>query len=389
MGQRGLRLTRSGSVARFAIAAIVAASVIVVHASAVSASGWATVGSPNRGSGDGLQAVSCTSSINCMAVGSYATGLGFDRTLVESWNGSTWTIASSRNQGTGENVLDGVSCTSATRCVAVGWYISASNGLQTLAERWNGSAWSITASPNMSAGVGALDRLNAVSCTSASSCVAVGDYWNATGGYQTLVESWNGGTWTIVASPDQGNTYNLLDGVSCTSSTSCVAVGWYLPNAAQTLIESWNGSAWTVVASPNQGTGSELSAVSCTSSTRCVAVGWYYWNATQTLVESWNGSTWTVTASPNQGAVSEFSDVSCTSSTRCVAVGDYYIGSSPNHTLVETWNGSAWTVVASPNKGSGSNDLTGVSCTSSTRCVAVGAWSAPAASQTLVETGPA
>src|SRR5450631_1805363 len=136
MGQRGLRLTRSGSVARFAIAAIVAASVIVVHASAVSASGWATVGSPNRGSGDGLQAVSCTSSINCMAVGSYATGLGFDRTLVESWNGSTWTIAASRNQGTGENVLDGVSCTSATRCVAVGDYWNATGGYQTLVESW-------------------------------------------------------------------------------------------------------------------------------------------------------------------------------------------------------------------------------------------------------------
>jgi hypothetical protein len=388
MRQRRLGLTRSGSVARFAVAAIVAASVIVVHAGAVSASGWATVGSPNRGGGDGLQAVSCTSSINCTAVGSYATGLGFDRTLVENWNGSTWTIVSSRNQGTGENVLDGVSCISSTRCVAVGWYTVAPNGgVQTLVERWNGSAWSITASPNMSSGVGAYDRLSAVSCTSRTSCTAVGDYIN-TSTYQTLVESWDGLTWTIVASPNEGENYDHLNGVSCTSLTSCVAVGRYFQNGDQTLVESWNGSTWTIVASPNQGP-SHLTSVSCTNSTTCVAVGG---SSNGTLVESWNGSAWTTVTSPNGGSLyNDLAAVSCTSSTTCVAVGDYYTSSLPNQTLVEAWNGSAWALVASPNEGSGPNELTGVSCARSTPCIAVGAWSmpTPAPSHTLVETGAA
>jgi hypothetical protein len=394
MRGRRSRPTYATGFACLAVAGMATAALLAPPASAAPASSWTTVSSPSRGIQSSLQAVSCTSSTSCVAVGSYATGLGYDRTLVENWNGSTWTIVSSRNQGTGGNVLDGVSCTSSTRCVAVGSYISASNGLQTLAERWNGSAWSITASPNMTAGVSAFDGLNAVSCTSPTSCVAVGDYYyTATGEYQTLVESWNGLTWTIVSSPNQSNTYNLLDGVSCTSSTSCVAVGSYQPND-QTLIESWNGSTWSIVASPNQGTESDLSAVSCTSSTRCVAVGRYsYSSATQTLVESWNGSTWTVVASPDHSGYNTLSAVSCISSTSCVAVGWYYINPpSPNQTLVETWNGTAWTIVASPNKGTQSNDLNGgVSCTSSTRCVAVG-WYRNATGgyhQTLIEAGPA
>ena len=107
---------------------------------------------------------------------------------------------------------------------------------------------------------------DAVSCTSPTSCVAVGS----------------------------GSTYQL-NGVSCISSTSCVAVGYSIV-ANETAIESWNGTAWSVVPSPNlSGSLSQLRSVSCSSSNRCIAVGSYY-NRTdttvlnQTLIESWNGT---------------------------------------------------------------------------------------------------
>ena len=71
-----------------------------------------------------------------------------------------------------------------------------------------------------------------------------------------------------------------LYGVSCTSATSCVAVG----SAAQygshseilrTLVESWNGTTWAVTPSPNKPGPQDLSslaAVSCTAD-HCAAVG--------------------------------------------------------------------------------------------------------------------
>ena len=122
-----------------------------------------------------------------------------------------------------------------------------------------------------------------------------------------------------------------------------------------------------------------------------MAVGAYSSGAVQqTLVEGWNGSTWAVIASPNQGTSSNaLSGVSCTSSTSCVAVGFSFNTPSTYQTLVETWNGSTWSIVASPNQGTDSNLLIGVACSSSTSCTGVGAYTSAGTSQTLVETGPA
>ena len=96
-----------------------------------------------------------------------------------------------------------------------------------------------------------------------------------------MVEGWNGTAWSTVPSPDpsiDGNPspVNVLTGVSCASSTDCVAVGYVLNGPGDdelTLIESWNGSAWNVTPSPNDEASDSLSKVSCVSSRRCTAVG--------------------------------------------------------------------------------------------------------------------
>jgi hypothetical protein len=46
--------------------------------------------------------------------------------------------------------------------------------------------------------------------------------------------------------PSSPNSNNVLDGISCVSSASCVAVGSYTDTAGTgvTLAEHWNGSAW-------------------------------------------------------------------------------------------------------------------------------------------------
>jgi hypothetical protein len=299
-------------------------------------SNWAYVSSPNQGTDDVLNAVSCTTSSDCVAVGSYKNGSSLNQTLIESWDGSSWSLVSSPNQGSSLNQLQGVSCTSSSSCQAVGYYLAGSE-YQTLIESWDGSTWTIASSPDQGAGY---NFLYGVSCTSSSSCQAVGSYDQGSVA-KTLIESFDGTSWTVSTSPNQGSGDNTLSGVSCTtamSTTSCQAVG----NDAQgsvgkTLVESFDGTSWTVSTSPNQGNDDNvLRAVSCSSSSSCAAVGDdAHGSADQTLAASFDGSSWTISPSPNHGgSTNRLFGVSCTSSSNCVAAGFY--GSGPSQTLIET-----------------------------------------------------
>jgi hypothetical protein len=67
------------------------------------------------------------------------------------------------------------------------------------------------------------------------------------------------------------------------------------------------------------------------------------------------------------GSGDELSGVSCSSSVSCMAVGTR--GTSATYALAEQWNGTKWAVEPTPSLYGG---LTGVSCTSSTFCIATG-----------------
>lgn len=300
---------------------------------------WSIVPSPNKGTGGNkLFGVSCVSASSCMAVGfSHKHSI---KTLTESWDGTSWSIVPSPNEGGNSDILDGVSCTSPTNCVAVGYNGSppASN-TKTLIESWNGTSWSIVPSPDNGTNS---NYLMGVSCLSASSCTAVGYNTTNLSQFQSVIESWDGTSWSIV--PNDPNGDGDLLGVSCVSASSCTAVGGY-GNASndtnQTLIESWDGTDWQVVPSPNAGTGvNVLYGVSCVSDSACTAVGLYFdtgLNAYQTLVESWDDTSWSVVASPDNGsAYNVLSGVSCVPVGPCTAVGYYDSGPNAYQTLIES-----------------------------------------------------
>ena len=312
---------------------------------------WAIVSSPNTSTTQDNypQGVSCPSPSFCVTAGYYSNG-SINQTLIESWNGSAWSIASSPNVSTTKNnQLNGVSCPSPSFCVATGRYSTGTNE-QTLIETWNGSAWSIASSPNSSPTQN--NDLEGVSCLSPSSCVAVGNYSNGSIN-QTLIDTWNGSAWSIVSSPNTSTPFNnYLHGVSCTSPSSCVAAGdYYTGTIVQTLIETWNGSAWSIASSPDLSTtqNNGLEGVSCLRPSSCVAVG-YYSNGThgQTLIESWNGSAWSIASSPNTSTTQDngLNGVSCTSPSSipsvCVTVGSFNNGAN-DQTLIESMTGSATT----------------------------------------------
>jgi hypothetical protein len=292
------------------------------------------------------------------------------KTLAEGWNGSGWIVQRTpRLSATAASRFTAVSCTSSTACTAVGDQGDLTG--ETLAERWDGTSWTVQPGAAVS---GSLVELNGVSCPSPVACVAVGE---APGGTAPLAEHWNGTSWTTkpTVNPKPTDADSFFNGVSCTSASACTAVGISInhananpPNQISTLAERWNGTAWTLQSTPSPGGAGNFLGVSCTSATSCFAVGF---SGTGTLAAHWNGSTWTAQSTPSPGQSGSLSGVSCTSDTACTAVGGYQDGTRLV-TLAERWNGSTWTVQPTPTPSPLSTDLKSVSCSSATSCTAVG-----------------
>ncbi len=153
-------------------------------------------------------------------------------------------------------------------------------GDQGLIEHWDGSAWSIvpsTAEPLPSGGY-----LSGLQCVGGSDCWASGattdDNGNASG---ILMEHWDGTSWSDASASVPGsNAPGMLAGISCLSAVQCWAVGstGSFNNGGsgpkpQSLVEYWNGSSWSVEPSPNVAFLSFLNSVSCVPSVGCVADG--------------------------------------------------------------------------------------------------------------------
>jgi hypothetical protein len=199
---------------------------------------WSQVHSPNPDpSGNGLTSVSCASADACMAVGFSGNNSGVHTTLAESWDGTRWSVLPTPSPGTNGTFLDGVSCVSAHACTAAGNAFD-SNGLHaSLIESWDGTHWSVVPSP--SPGIG-YTQVNGVSCASADACSVTGYYNTKTRAAKTLVESWTGTHWSLTPTPNPGINPQL-DGVSCASTTTCTAVGFFYfggHGIYRTLIES-------------------------------------------------------------------------------------------------------------------------------------------------------
>lgn len=367
------------AVPRRALMAMVLSALVVCTAAASLAAGWSIVPSPNASAAPNIMdGVTCLSASDCWAVGRADSG-GVGHTLVEHWDGTSWTaIPSPDVPNTLTNFLSDVSCASANDCWAVGYSISKSLRVETLIEHWDGSSWTIVPSPD--ANPTSWNTLQGIECTSSSNCWAVGS--DSSGPVtNTLIERWDGSSWSVVASPNANPlTPNILYDVSCTAATDCWAVGSYRVDETTiaTLTEHWNGAGWSVVASPNPPGLSEniLSGVTCRTASDCWAVGHSFDGAgvRLNLVQRWNGLAWSNVVAPNAAASVDnyLKGVSCTSASECFAVG-YANNGVVDQGVILRWNGTLWLPATAPTvpteEGS---SLAAVVCRSGTDCWAVG-----------------
>jgi hypothetical protein len=352
------------------ISALAAAVVACALSAPAAQAAWTVPSGTVASTSSQLGGASCATTTNCILVGSQS---GTTTTaLASKWNGSTF---ASLTASSTTSELYGVGCQSTTFCVAVG--SNYASGTVTHAESFNGTTWSNMTTPNPAGATAS--TLNRVACPASNSCFAVGSS-SVSGVSSGLIERWNGTTWTVqTLTPPASTTNSELFGISCTSTSACTAVGYYevAGNPRRTVAYRWNGTSWAtqLPANPASHLLSDLRGVSCTTATSCNAVGYYVDSASvqHSLAEVWNGTTWTLktVADPSGGTDPALYDISCWS-TGCEAVGGYS-GASTIEPLAAGWNGTVWALQTVP-KGSGYTDasLAGVSCASSTSCFAVG-----------------
>jgi hypothetical protein len=253
--------------------------------------------------------------------------------------------------------------------MAVGdWFdLSTSTG-GSLVERWDGSSWSM--GPDPQPGV----SLNGLSCTGEDACMAVGSVYQD-GDYVAGAERWDGTSWSLETPVSMsGTNADFLTAVSCRSAENCVAVGsaqdQELNVTSVPISESWDGTSWTLHTAPMpQGADyATFRGVSCPSAEQCAAAGS---TPDEGLVEGWDGMSWSLQVAPTSvtGA-----GVSCASSRACMMVGpgNANLGGPLG---AEAWDGSSWTSQTLPMpSGTTTGQLDAVSCTAADECMAVGAF---------------
>jgi hypothetical protein len=278
------------------------------------------------------------------------------RTLIEHWDGTAWSIVPSPNEGDDHNEIVRVSAISPTDVWAVGYYVSVIGVAQTLTEHWDGSAWQIVPSANTTDLQD--NELASVEAVASNDVWAVGYASDETGRTNTLIEHWDGTAWSIVASPNLGAHDNELVDLAAISSTDVWAVGYYLSDTGngnvRTLALHWDGSAWSVVSTPAVGTGYNIfAAIDGAASNDVWAVGQFYSNGGgyRMLMEHWDGSAWHVVAPPSVGGASaDLNDIDAFATNDVWVVGNIFAGSGYGpQGLSLHWDGSAWQIVRGVN----------------------------------------
>ncbi|GAC1383875.1 MAG: hypothetical protein NVSMB33_12020 [Ktedonobacteraceae bacterium] len=314
----------------------------VAEAASASCGTWRVVASPNASpNSNSLRAVAALSSTNVWAAGSDLVGTSkaslVYQTLMEHFNGSSWSIISSPNVGTGNNALNGIAAVSTSNIYAVGSSDASTGGQQTLVLHYDGSSWSVVTTPNAG-------PLKSIAVVSATNIYALG------GG--TAILHFNGTGWSVTAAPHL-RTFDNLNAIAAVSATNIWAVGITddYQTVHQTLIEHFNGSSWSIVSSPNPLSNDVLNAITVVSATNIWAVGsdsTHFSDINYTLVEHFNGSSWKAVASPNLGTGTNLLlGVTAISAINVVAVGVSYTNGDSS-AIIERWNGTSWKFVANP-----------------------------------------
>jgi hypothetical protein len=293
------------------------ASELTLPAGALTPATCESTSSCGIGQAADLESVTCTSAGNCVAVGHYEDANVARQAMVVTETGDVWGQASEVTQPSSADTtassqaadLEAVTCTSLGNCVAVGYYTDTNDNQQAMLVTETSGMWGRASKVALPAGANTstnsqeqIASLESVTCTGPESCVAGGYYALAgsdTGGgeaaaTQAMLATETGGVWARAskltlppgASTSAADEASALGGVTCTSPGSCVAVGAYTEasGSVQAMFATSTGGVWAraselaLPAGANTAKDSqdaEFESVACTSPGQCVTVGQY------------------------------------------------------------------------------------------------------------------
>jgi hypothetical protein len=248
--------------------------------------------------------------------------------------------------------LNAVTCPTATSCVAVGQNAAGTEGIVVpISNGIPGSTQLVS---------GTLD-LNGIACPDASDCVAVGRAAVSEGVVVPITNGTPGNAGAVSGATQ-------LNGVACSTASDCFAVGQedtsFPPPGV--VLPVTNG----IPASPQlvsaQNLGLNLTGVACSSVTSCVAVG-----EDLTTSSSGEGAVVPITSGTAGGeglaGGNALNSVACTATGNCIAVGnDQPMPLQPVGFIVPiTGPGMAQDIAGMPT-------LSGIACPGSDNCIAIG-----------------
>lgn len=262
------------------------------------------------------------------------------RSITTHWDGAAWTTFPSPAVGPSGTTLTAVAGAASNAVWAVG-YSNTYGTPQTLVQKWDGTHWSVVASPVITGG----SSLEAVTLLTPTDLWSVGNRAGGLPQFNTSTASltvhFNGTSWVAVPSPNVGNRWNDLVAVSGTSANDVWAVGCWrdIGGLFQNLAMHWNGASWSVVATPNvAGAENQLQGVVAISSNDAWAAGRVNDGISERAIFlHWNGASWTVVPGPG-GSVNGGSGLVALASNDVWAVGS----------TVSHWDGSSWSLAPNP-----------------------------------------
>jgi hypothetical protein len=371
---------RSAQIAAIGSLAVLGAASALAQESPSTTPGYELFGSVlgHRGfSIAGAAGTSCVRASFCVAVGGGTilhgrSSLTSNAGLIWRYDGHSWRL--SARVRIGQSSLAAVSCISATFCLAVG---RAGNPIsKVLALRWNGRSWSqVAATSPASSGNG--DALGSVDCLSREDCWAVGAVnlgEVGAGVHHDLLEHWNGRRFTAVAAPSSGNP---VAAIACAGTHDCWASA-YPPGAQRTTNEivHFNGRSFGVERLPESLIGG-AAGISCRTLATCWIVGMRSAEGNAPVAMHLVSGAWRIAPMPSP----RYPDVTlqgldCASPSDCWAVGANMLvgpGIRPpfkSALFAEQWNGSAWQIATVVHAQRGF--LASASCAPTGFCVAAG-----------------
>lgn len=360
-----------------------------------------------------LRKVSCPSTGNCTAAGSYLIEPEPEKYeeqgMLRSETDGTWEPAVEATMPAGaasssRPEFGALSCPSVGNCAAIGYYRDSAENEQGFLLSESAGVWGTGVEVSLPANVskpGPSVRLDQLSCPSAGNCTAVGNYADISGNSQGFLVSETAGTWSaasMVPSLPANAASNPEDrvrmgGVSCTSVGNCVAVGDYTDSSGDVEGFLWTetAGAWGagVQATPPANAASnprvEFASLSCPSAGNCTAVGEYTDNSgdTEGLMLGETSGTWgtgleaIVPVGEGSETETNLKEVQCPSAGNCTAFG-VASNSEENDGVFLTETSGVWGVgVKRPLPANAAPQLViegSLSCPSAGNCSYVGTW---------------